>query len=197
MKVRRIVTGHRNGLATCVRDEEVDGITLTQQPGTEFHRLWGADETVTFPDDGAMPAHESYFPPVGGFRFEIVTLPPGTGLEPAEPSPPATPEEVQAAIREGIEKIGMPGPAESRWPRPRAGEKPGMHASDTIDMIVMLSGELSMELEDHTMLHLRPGDTLVQNGTMHAWSVPGDEPARFAVFLVGAYGPGNSPPAAG
>jgi hypothetical protein len=34
---------------------------------------------------------------------------------------------------------------------------------------------------------LRPGDTVVQNGTRHRWGNPGTEPAVLAVFLIGTY----------
>jgi hypothetical protein len=69
MKIRRVVTGHTpNGKATVASDGEVDAVTLGFLPGMEFHRLWGADEAPTFPDDGSAPPAPAYFPPVGGFR---------------------------------------------------------------------------------------------------------------------------------
>ena len=56
MTVRRVVTGHTpDGRATVASDIEVDAITLQMLPGTEFYRLWGADEAPTFPDAGASP----------------------------------------------------------------------------------------------------------------------------------------------
>jgi hypothetical protein len=77
MKVRRVVTGHtRDGKATVASDTEVDAITLGLLPGTEFYRLWGADEAPTFPDDGAPSSVAAYFPPVGGFRFGLFTVAP-------------------------------------------------------------------------------------------------------------------------
>src|ERR1700745_2497792 len=77
MKVRRVVTGHTpDGKATVVSDTEVDAITLDLLPGAEFHRLWGADEAPTFPDDGSPRSAPAYFPPVGGFRFALFTVGP-------------------------------------------------------------------------------------------------------------------------
>ena len=67
MKVRRVVTGHTpDGGATIASDQEVDALTVALAPGAEFHRLWGADEAPTFPDEGAPPPHRAYFPPIGG-----------------------------------------------------------------------------------------------------------------------------------
>ena len=36
-------------------------------------------------------------------------------------------------------------------------------------------------------VHLHPGDTVVQNGTRHRWSNPGEVPVVIAVFLIGAH----------
>ena len=56
MNVRRVVTGHSAvGRSVFASDETVAPITLGLLPGTEFHRLWGADGVSTFPDDGARP----------------------------------------------------------------------------------------------------------------------------------------------
>jgi hypothetical protein len=65
-----VVTGHdRNGKAMFASDEQVDPLSLALRPGMEFHRLWGADQAPTFPDDGSPTAQPSYFPPVSGHRF--------------------------------------------------------------------------------------------------------------------------------
>ena len=63
---------------------QVDSLTLALIPGAEFHRLWGADEAPTFPDDGRPTAQPSYFPPVGGYRFALFTVPPAPVSAPAD-----------------------------------------------------------------------------------------------------------------
>ena len=63
---------------------------------------------------------------------------------------------------------------------------PGMHTTDTIDFEVVLDGTVVLELDDGAEVTLNPGDTVVQNGTRHRWKNPGDEPARLALFIVGA-----------
>ena len=65
-------------------------------------------------------------------------------------------------------------------------DDPGMHTTDTIDFEVVLSGELILELDDGVETVLRPGDTVVQNGTRHRWANRGTEPVVMAVFMVGA-----------
>src|ERR1700681_4587099 len=60
-----------------------------------------------------------------------------------------------------------------------------MHRTETIDYIVMLSGEIEMDMDDSTV-KLRAGDIMVQRGTNHAWINRGKEPARLAIVLLDA-----------
>jgi mannose-6-phosphate isomerase-like protein (cupin superfamily) len=175
MKVRRVVTGHTpEGKARVACDTEVDGITLSMLPGMEFHRLWGGDEAPSFPDDGSHPRAPAYFPPVGGFRFGFFTVPPRTLA--------ALPDDLdmEAGIAEIADKL--PGVADHMEP-----DHPGMHTTDTIDFEYVISGEIILELDDGEEVHLRAGDTVVQNGTRHAWHNRGSEPCRLVVFIVGAH----------
>jgi hypothetical protein len=174
MKVRRVVTGHdRNGKAVFASDQEVDPLTPALIPGYEFHRLWGADQAPTFPDDGGPTAQPSYYPPVGGYRFGLVTTPPAPGSAPADPDPQAEMEEMLPGVLAHLES-----------------DNPGMHTTDTIDFEVVLSGELILELDGVEKV-LRPGDTVVQNGTRHRWSNRGTQPAVMALFMVGAHRAGE------
>ena len=66
-------------------------------------------------------------------------------------------------------------------------DAPGMHTTATIDFEVVLDGEVWLELDDGKEVHLQPGDSVVQNGTRHAWRNHGTVPARLAVFLIGAH----------
>ena len=61
-----------------------------------------------------------------------------------------------------------------------------MHTTDTIDFEVVLEGTVVLELDDGAEVTLRPGDTVVQNGTRHRWRNGGDTPARFAYVICGA-----------
>jgi hypothetical protein len=110
---------------------------------------------------------------VGGNRFDITTVPPGPVSVPAR-------LDLQAALAEMEEKL----PGLLAYLEP---DNPGMHTIDTIDFEWSCPGELLLELDDGAETVLRPGDTVVQNGTCHRWSNRGTEPAVFAVFLVGAH----------
>ena len=58
-----------------------------------------------------------------------------------------------------------------------------MHRTNTIDYVVVISGEMMMQL-DEGEVRLRAGDVLVQRGTNHNWVNPGPEPCRFAAILI-------------
>jgi mannose-6-phosphate isomerase-like protein (cupin superfamily) len=173
MGVRRVVTGHARGKATVVDDREVEPVLLDLLPGYAFHRLWGADEPPTFPDDGGERPGDAYFPPVGGFRFGLFTVPPEATVQPED-------IDVAAALRQLEESL--PGMADHMEP-----ENPGMHTTDTVDFEYVLSGEIDLELDDGEVVHLTAGDTVVQNGTRHAWRNRGTEPCRLVVVLIGAH----------
>jgi mannose-6-phosphate isomerase-like protein (cupin superfamily) len=175
MDVRRVVTGHdASGKAVFVGDEKIAPVTLALLPGSEFHRFWGADSILTFPDDGSQPEAARYFPPVGGFRFGFFTIPPDGGAG----APPDL--DLGAALAEFEEKL--PGMAEYLEL-----DEPGMHTTASVDYGVVLSGQATLELDDGAKVVLNPGDTYIQNGTRHRWSNRGDIPAVLAVALVGAH----------
>jgi len=175
MGVRRVVTGHdASGKSVFASDEIVDPDRPTLMPSAEFFQLWGGDSAPQFPDDRSMPPWRRYFPPVGGFRFGMLTLPPATGVA----------EQELLNLDEAVADIGGKLPGLLRYMDPT---DPGMHATDTIDFDVVLDGTVVLELDDGAEVTLTPGDTVVQNGTRHRWKNPFSEPCHLVVFLVGAH----------
>ena len=65
------------------------------------------------------------------------------------------------------------------------GLAPRNHRTDSIDYIVVLSGEIEMEL-DGTVVQLKAGDVMVQRGTIHNWVNRGTQPCVLAVILIAA-----------
>jgi quercetin dioxygenase-like cupin family protein len=59
------------------------------------------------------------------------------------------------------------------------------HRTDSIDYIVVISGEIDMELDD-SKVHLKAGDVMVQRGTIHNWVNNGTAPCVLAVILIAA-----------
>jgi mannose-6-phosphate isomerase-like protein (cupin superfamily) len=173
MDVRRVVTGHdASGKSVFVSDETVAPVVPTMLPQFQAHLLWGGDETPQFPDDGAMPEWHTYFPPIGGFRFGLFSVAPDTTAAPSE-------VDMEAGLADAEAKL----PGLLRY---MDQSDPGMHTTDTIDFEVVLEGTIVLELDDGAEVTLRPGDTVVQNGTRHRWRNPGDTTARVALFTCGA-----------
>jgi mannose-6-phosphate isomerase-like protein (cupin superfamily) len=174
MDVRRVVTGHdEKGKAVFTGDTMVSPIRPSLLPGVEFHRLWGSDGPVTYPDAGREPEAVAYFPPVGGFRFGFFTLPPGTDASSESVDVERGMAELQELLPGLIDVMEL--------------DEPGMHTTDTTDFEVVLSGRVVLELDDGAEVTLGPGDTVVQNGTRHRWRNPHPDPVVIAVFIVGAH----------
>jgi mannose-6-phosphate isomerase-like protein (cupin superfamily) len=173
VKVRRVVTGQQpDGKSVFVSDTFVEPIQLGIMPSTEFHRIWGSDSPPSLPTDGSRPSAPLYFPPESGYRFYFFTL---------GPDSVALPEDID--IGQALEELGakLPGLGEAMEP-----DNPGMHTTDTVDIDVVISGEVDLELDDGETMHLSAGDCVIQNGTRHAWRNRSSEPVAIFVTLLGA-----------
>ncbi|MGI4813601.1 MAG: cupin domain-containing protein [Janthinobacterium lividum] len=62
---------------------------------------------------------------------------------------------------------------------------PGMHKTETVDFIVIISGRLRLVMDEGETL-LQPGDVVIQRGTNHAWSNPDDTPCLLAAIMLDA-----------
>jgi Cupin domain len=162
--VRRVVTGYdERGRSVVVQDARVEVTAITGSMA-RVHRIWGADGVDQLPGAGSEPPHVAFFPPVGGYRFILFTLLPA-GSPPQEDGGVRFPDFVEAMQR---------GPGR------------GIHASDSVDLIYVVAGEIWLELDDAAEVRLVAGDTAVQNGTVHGWRNRSDSPATLALVLVGA-----------
>ena len=65
------------------------------------------------------------------------------------------------------------------------GVAPRNHRTDSVDYIIVMSGEIDMELEG-SVVHLKTGDVLVQRGTIHNWVNRGTQPCVIAAILIDA-----------
>lgn len=122
---RRVVTGHRpDGHSVIASDQTVTGARVPGMATVELTTLWGADAPLHYPDDGRRPSFETWFAPVGGFRFIEFVL---------EPDPRAAP--AAAAVPHAIDQPAeverlFPGLMSTMDP-----ERPGMHRSRTVDLL--------------------------------------------------------------
>lgn len=174
LKIRRVVTGHSKDNKSIVStDTEVPGFRVELFPGFEFHQLWGGDAPPTYPDDGSPMKSPTWFPPVGGFRFIHFILPTNTDQLPEVDDEEAAVTEMEAKLPGLIDIMER--------------DNPGMHASDTIDFLYVVSGRAILELDNGIEVELRAGDTAVQSGTRHRWHNRSSEPAHIIGVLIGAH----------
>ena len=117
-----------------------------------------------------MEVIKSFVPTPTGSRFRIVRFP--SNLEMASFDPAAFHAECQHKIPGLLDAHEL--------------DNPGMHATNTIDYGIILSGEIDLELDDQTEIHLKAGDCIVQNGTRHAWRNRGAEACMIAFIMIGA-----------
>jgi mannose-6-phosphate isomerase-like protein (cupin superfamily) len=61
----------------------------------------------------------------------------------------------------------------------------GFHRTDTLDYVMILDGEITLEL-DRGAVTLRSGDCVVQQGTRHAWRNRSGRPVKLAVVMISA-----------
>lgn len=66
------------------------------------------------------------------------------------------------------------------------GNTPRRHRTETIDYIIVLSGEIEMDLDGDEKVTMGPGDVMIQRGTYHAWRNKGPDVCRMAFVLVDA-----------
>lgn len=71
----------------------------------------------------------------------------------------------------------------TEWP---PGHSRFTHRTETVDFAILLSGEIDMEVDDGEVVHLKPGDVVIQRGTVHTWVNRGSVPAVTAFVLIDA-----------
>lgn len=66
------------------------------------------------------------------------------------------------------------------------GGSSGMHSTDTLDYVVIVSGHITLSTGGQELV-LGPGDVVVQRGAPHDWTNHTGEPCFAAVVLVNAH----------
>lgn len=171
--IRRVVTGlDATNKAVVLFDSR---LTLAPGPyGIAALNLWLTDSYppgFSFKDDPATkPIGIS--PPDNGTKFRVVEFPPLDSATEAKMEP----NFLQKAVGERAPNKGLPV------------THPLMHRTRTVDYAVVLSGEIDMTLDD-SVVHLKPGDVIIQQATNHAWINRGTQPCRILFVLMDAKQP--------
>ena len=161
--MRRVVTGQgADGRSVVVSDGPAPQTVVVERlGGTTWEALWEVALPPASPFAGGDPTGPFTLQPAPGTAsFVRVTLQPDSHMDQSDPA--ALFSEVQEKLPDFA---AMSDPA-----RP-----PGMHAMDTLDFSVIVSGRAVLVL-DSGEVELGPGDCLVQQGSWHAWRIPWEEP---------------------
>lgn len=157
---RLVVTGHSEGRAVVVSDSTVEP-TVLGGSGVAAHFLYGRDDIPTFPDDGAVQSPTTPFPTPGGCRVSYLTIPAGAN------------EDYFTFVVSALGDLADQ-------------KNPGFHRTPTLDLCVVMRGEVTLEVDEGPPTRLGVGDLVVQNGTRHRWSNMGEEDAVLATVVLGA-----------
>jgi quercetin dioxygenase-like cupin family protein len=168
--IRRVVTGvNGTGRSTVVHDgnaarnydlETLGGLTATA--------IWETETPLrTVPAGGDPPGPLTLQPPPGTLRFFRIEFPPDSAVSQDQ-------EEIVAELSERAPSFLDAVDPEKEF---------GIHRTDTLDMAYVASGAIDLVLETG-LVSLRAGDSVVQQGTWHAWSNPHDEPCVMVVAML-------------
>jgi len=173
--VRRVVTGH---------DENGKGVVISDGPAPYVHSTpirpgyFSTDIFRTFETPALIKTHQEettlgprrQLPTKGGSVLRINHFPPeSNGNEHMD---------VQAS-KALFESLGNAAGSSFE----KNGRHPLMHRTETIDYAIILSGEITMLLDDSEVL-LKTGDILIQCGTDHAWTNRSNAPCVVAFILI-------------
>ncbi|OOP60492.1 hypothetical protein BMF89_16625 [Arthrobacter sp. SRS-W-1-2016] len=169
-QARRVVVGYDDDGKSAVLQ---DGLSTTRLvgPGNTKCDIWRLG-TVPVPslselDDG-LDGRVITAPPTDGLVVRVVTFPADSEWDRSQGYSDAN------GSLEGSVSVAD------------AGGIPGMHSTNTLDILVVISGELHVVLETGETL-LRQGDTLVMtSGAKHAWSNKTDSTATVVTVAVSA-----------
>jgi mannose-6-phosphate isomerase-like protein (cupin superfamily) len=96
-----------------------------------------------------------------------------------------------ASTLEGLDLNSPAGGFKMRIATYGANVETTMHATDTFDIDVVISGEITIMTEDGGEVLLKAGDSVVIPGVAHNWR-SGPEGCRVAFLMIGAERHGNS-----
>lgn len=155
MKLRRIVTAESKS-GVVVQASDLPETTTAGLPTN----IWGFDQLPTLPLAAEQVLGEylqkGLFGPKGALRVDVMSFPPETATQAPD-------------LGALMAKLDF-GTGHNMTPGKSGG---GMHRTDSIDLVVVISGEGELVYPDEDgqlkEIHLKVGDFIVQNGNFHEW----------------------------
>lgn len=174
--VRRVVAGHISGNSAFLADgAPAKSQIFRETPGMETHFLWATSKRPSIvsndPAEG-FGSDRTFLPAAGETRFIYLQVAPQSVVGRSDFD----------AQRAAAEMLNLQ-PEMFALMEPNS---PGMHRTESVDYVIVLDGEIYLELDDGAEVLLRRHDVVIQLGTRHAWHNRTSEPVLLAVVLVGA-----------
>lgn len=144
----------------------VDPADPQARSGNAYAMLWGTDDgqATVGPGLDHAPARLPFYAAEGGSRFVLFAAPP-IGEASSDDEPAVEIDDLTQVVSDDAK---------------------GFHVTDTIDYLVVIEGEITLELDDGVEVVLVAGDCVVQRGTRHAWKNLSSATAVVAGFMIGA-----------
>ncbi len=161
-------SGHFERVVDSFAEYDENGGPLYQ--GT---RLWGTEDGTAVVGAGQNPdeVKDPWFPGPGGTRFLVFSFLPKSQGGGAVPHSADGEADTQTEMTEFASTLDP--------------DRPGMHMSDTLDFVYVLSGEMYLELDRGEVL-VKQGDAVVGRGGWHNWRVETEEPCVIMSLMLGA-----------
>ena len=166
-KFRRVVTANtKDGRSYIASDGDSPHIL---QFGTDraLIDMWGHGPNAG-PDIDGVVQPMRLEPPTNGTIMRLVQLPPRSS------------EQIPSAVDDMEKAFDVMGAPHARDAEAR---HPGMHRTDTLDIVLVLEGHLKMLVDDGEV-ELKPFDVVIQRATNHAWENLEEKPALIAGMLI-------------
>ncbi len=173
--IRRVVTGHdAQGRAVVLEDGYAPNVRHDpSRPGYFLTQLWITPSSPAPIDNGddLTTGPVSLAPPPGGTVVRIIEF------------PPASQELRQVDADTAKQAFALFGGQDALTSGDTPKRHPFMHRTETVDYAMVLSGEITMLL-DESEVTLKAGEILIQRGTNHAWTNRSEQACRVLFVLV-------------
>lgn len=172
---RRVVTGlDANGRSVIVSDGEAPGTFAFARGAIGFAALWETGGPLGSSLQGGDPVRPwiQLHPMGDGISFTHIVLPPAAQRDRLAEIAPDIGPRMQVLVP-GMRTTGHHDPVD-----------PARHRTDTVDLGVIIEGEVELVLPDGGSTRLGAGDVVVQRGTWHEWRNVADTPVRFASVML-------------
>ena len=170
--LRRIVTDNgAGGRSRILIDSSAAKLIALEEAG--LAEIWSAGLSsagLVDATDHLAEADLKLEPDPGSVKVRWFTIAPDDGTK--------TQEELEAAAAFGFSAVGA---SHCRIDTTR---HPSMHKTDSLDVIVLVKGEVDMLVDDGEAEALKPGDVVIQRATNHAWVNRGAETALLVAVLI-------------